>query len=264
MHNHVNVIIFDVDNTLIRGNLTFFFLKHLVKEKFYFFRTCFTLLLQGALLVFRQLPHITSTILLNGGSVLELDVRICQTVKSFYQKLFETLKTLDLLGHKLQRKANHFFTKDFFEKTLYEQGFEKIKHHLGHKNTIIVLLSGSVQELLEPFFQKLCERLDSDRVAWQKRFFIQGTRLGENNEVQACIGSEKNRLLKKLLRREGYDNYTLQFIYSDNNFMADLPLLIEARHGGALISEKNNLYQKLPKKLLDSLIFLPEWQKKFT
>jgi len=204
----------------------------------------------------------TNDVMLESGSgnIYHLDENICRTIKKFYQALFETLKTLDLLGKKLQKKAHSIFSHSFFRTHLYTQGFHKIKHHLRNKNTVVVLLSGSVQELLDPLFEKLCEQLDEENLAWKKRFFIQGTIL-EDNKVQPCVGSGKNRFLKTLLRREGYDHYTLQFIYSDNSFMADLPLLIEAKHGGALISKKNNLYQQLPKKLLASFTFLPEWNR---
>jgi hypothetical protein len=43
--------------------------------------------------------------------------------------------------------------------------------------------------------------------------------------------------------------------------MADLPLLIASEHGGALISEKHQAYQFLPKRLLKNAIFLPLWKR---
>jgi len=260
----VNVVVFDIDNTLIRGNITLFFLKLLIKEKFYFFRKCFMLLIKGAILIFHKLPSITKKILLQSGNVYRLDQAICHAVKKFYKQFFIIFAELNLQGEKLQQKARPIFSNNFFKKYLYARGLEKIKHHLNEHNTIIVLLSGSVQELVDSFFEKLCDQLDMQEITWRNRFFARGTYIEENGRIHLCIGSEKNKILKKLLHEKGYNHYALQFIYSDNSFMADLPLLIEAKHGGALISKKNELYLTLPKKLLRSFIFLPEWRKRPT
>jgi len=43
--------------------------------------------------------------------------------------------------------------------------------------------------------------------------------------------------------------------------MADLPLLLTAKNGGALIGHKNHLYKFLPTTVVNSLLFWPRWDK---
>jgi len=261
MEKKPNVIVFDVDNTLVRGNLTILFLKKLAFENLMFFHACFFFLLRGAFLLMRQLPHMTRTTMLRGGNVYQLDRMLYKAVKKFYTELAQILQRLHITDGELGKRAQKLFSQEFVEKHVYHEGIVKIKEHLRQENTIVVLLSGSIQELLDVFFATVCKQLDNDGVAWTERFFAVGTQLHKNGQAYPCIGSEKNKFLKKLLQQKGHEEYALKFVYSDNGFMADLPLLIESTHGGALISKKSNLYDALPKRLLRSFIFLPSWKK---
>jgi len=258
-----NIIVFDVDNTLIKGNLTLFFLQSLIKERFFFFYRCLFLLLKGAYLTLRQLPAVTKKTLVSSGNIYLLDRNICMALKTFYKTFVSTLKKLDLVGIKLEKKAAEIFYDGFFAKHSYAQGFVKIKEHLVEPNTIVVLLSGSPQELVNVFYDSLCKQLTKEKLDWQGKFFARGTDLSQktvpNDSVTPCIGSEKNKMLKKLLTANGHPAYTITYIYSDNNFMADLPLLIESQNGGMLISKKTSLYSFLPKSLTKNFIFLPSW-----
>jgi len=260
-----NVIVFDVDNTLIKGNLTFFFLKALVGEKFYFFRKCFVLIARGIYLCVLQLPLITKKMLVRKRNIYRLDKCICEAIKAFYQTFFKTFQKLDLLGKNLEKKATNIFGQNFFSRYVYAKGLLAIKDHLTDPNSIVVLLSGSPQELLDVLFNELCIQLDKENIDWKQRFFARGTMLTQGptlmESFSPCIGSEKNRHLKALLKDNGYDDYTIQFIYSDNGFMADLPLFLEAKFGGALISKKTKLYKSLPKKFMELFVFLPSWEK---
>lgn len=256
----LNVIVFDVDNTLIKGNLTLFFLKFLIKERFYFFHKSFITLLKGAFLFLWKLPIITKNILQKNGNVYLLDRYLSQAIKNFYDSLFSTLKKLDLLENNLEEKAAKMFSKKFFQKHTYPAGIKRIKQHLENTDTVVVLLSGSPQRLLNVFFASICNQLTQEKVDWQRRFFVKGTVLGPRGEnIIPCIGSEKNKMLKSLLKQNGYKDYVVTSIYSDNTFMADLPLLIEAKNGGTLICRKNNLYELLPQKLIQRFVFLPSW-----
>jgi hypothetical protein len=117
----MRVIIFDVDNTLVKGNLTFFFLKFLVLERIYFFYKCIPLLVSAVILVFRTLPRITR----KTDNLRKLDRSIGRAIADFYKKLFTTFKKLRLTGPQLEKKAKKFFSEDFFKKHLYVEGLKK-------------------------------------------------------------------------------------------------------------------------------------------
>jgi phosphoserine phosphatase len=260
--NRQNIIVFDVDHTLIKGNLTLFFLKFLIKENFFFLRKCLLALIKGALLILWQLPHTSRKILVKNSDVYKLNYVLVEKLTQFYQVIFKIFQDIDLLEEKLQTKANALFAQDFFEKHTYPEGIAKLKHHLKNPNTVVVLLSGSLQELLNVFFRFICKELTHENIDWKNRFFACGTILGScPQDITPCIGYEKNRCLKNLLEQNGYHRYSLKFIYSDNNFMTDLPLLLEATNGGALICKKSYLYKFLPKRLACSIVFLPGWKR---
>lgn len=261
------IIVFDVDHTLIRGNLTVFLLRFLIKtqpsilKKISFLKKCLPLLLRGAFLHIWQLPYLSKKILRKDGFYKSNYILFC-LIKMFYQSIFNKLKAFNLLEKKLQEAANQFFSEEFFEKYAYKKGIEKIKHHLCNQNNVVVLLSGGLQEPLNIFFTSLCKKFSEENIDWKNRFFVQGTVLKINTKnVNPCIGHEKNNFLKKLLNENGYKDYEIEFIYSDNKLMTDLPLFIESKRGGAVICEKTTLYQFLPEKLTETFIFLPAWNK---
>ncbi|MCK4517595.1 haloacid dehalogenase-like hydrolase [Candidatus Babeliales bacterium] len=259
----VSVIVFDVDNTLVKGNLTFFFLAHLAKQNFYSFYKCLGLLAHGALLTLKHLPSIAKKTLLKPGNIHQLDLIIYKAIKNFYQKFFDTLNKLNVSKNDIKKIAQTLFSEQFFKKHVYEQAINKIEHHLNNDSNIVVLLSGSPQEIISPFLQTMCNELNKRNISWKKRLFAIGTQIGEiKNNIHPCIGSQKIIMLKKLLTKKNLTPYTISFIYSDNGFMADLPLLLEAKNGAGLICRKSRLYQLLPKKLLESLVFLPGWARK--
>jgi phosphoserine phosphatase len=248
----MRIIIFDVDNTLVKGNLTFFFIKFLALEKIRFFYKCLPIFLHAVILVFRTLPRIIT----RTKNLKKLDRSIGYAIADFYKKLFSTFKALKLTGTRLEKKASTFFSDDFFKKHLYVEGLEKIEHHLKNKKNMVVLLSGSPQELLNILFKRICAHLDEKDIPYENRFFARGT-----TRRQPCVGSKKIDALKALLQKAGHNEYVIQFVYSDNNFMADLPLLLASEHGGALISEKHQAYKLLPKRLLKNAVFLPFWKR---
>ena len=247
-----SVVVFDVDNTIIRGNLTFFFLKFLAKARFSFFIKLLPTLLRAALLVIYLLPQL----LKQEKSTTKLDRAISQRITIFYKKLAHALKAINLTGPELTKKAHELFTEEFFDKSIYPEAIEKIKEHLQDKKTIVVLLSGSPQELVDILYKYLQVQTEIES---KNRFFARGTRLAPR--VQACIGSKKIIALKRLIKEQGYDEYEIQLTYSDNNFMADLPLIKRSILGGALICKKHAGYLALPKKLLKGFVFLPLWKQ---
>lgn len=254
-----NVIVFDVDNTIIKGNLTFYFLRFLAKEKIYFFYKCVPVLLSGTFLVMRSLPKLVKKILLCDKNFKELDESIGIAIQSFYEKIFALFEDLKLIGPDLEKKAKTLFTQKFLEKTLYKEAVSRIAHHLKNSNVTVVLLSGSPQEFINVLQDNLRKKFKKMNIDCENRFFARGTKIEKKSEILTCVGSSKLKVLKELFQKKG--GYSLQFTYSDNSFMADLPLITKSAHGGALITEKNSLYQALPNKLLKRLVFLPEWEK---
>ena len=200
-----SVVVFDVDNTIIRGNLTFFFIKFLAKR----------------------------------------------------DGIIRALRALWLRGDALTQTAKELLTKELFDKKVYPEAIEKIAHHLRNKQNIVVLLSGSPQELLNILFKHICEKLREKSIKYECRFFARGTQL--RPRLKICVGKRKIRALKRLLKEQKYDDYEILYTYSDNKFMADLALLKKSIHGGVLICQKHAGYLALPKKLLERFTFMPFW-----
>lgn len=253
------IIIFDVDDTLIKGNLTFFFVKCLSRESLYLLISCIPIIIRGAILKLSKFPKIISQFFFRERNIYKLDRSICKSIKKFYCNLYKTLCGLGLTGKNLERKASSILTKRFFEENTYSAGLEKLKEHIKNQRDIVVLLSGSPQELLNVFFKNICNDLKNNNISYEGRFFAQGTIL--RKKANPCIGSEKNKFLKRLLYEKGYKNYVVKFIYSDNSYLSDLPIIIESQNGGAVINKKTRLYSSLPKDLIDSIKFLPEWKE---
>lgn len=249
------VVVFDVDNTIIKGNLTFFFLKFLAKESLLFLIRLLPILLHAAMLITYQLPQI-----IKNKKNLQLDQSITNKITLFYKRLAHTLGALGLTNNALEQKAKELFTNDFFKQHLYPEAISKIKEHLQNQEAIVVLLSGSPQQLVKILKTHLLKtHLKQTDIQIERRFFARGTVLWP--KVKACIGSKKLDALTKLLKEENHHEYVLQFIYSDNNYMADLPLLRKSTNGGALICKKHAAYLSLPQKLLKRFIFLPLWKR---
>ena len=64
------------------------------------------------------------------------------------------------------------------------------------------------------------------------------------------------------LNKHEFDNLEIDTAYSDNDLLKDFPLILAAKHERIIINTKNNYYDLLPKELLKTLTFLPNWYKK--
>jgi len=250
------VIVFDVDKTLIKNNLTLSFISYLIRLRpaFFFIRLLSTFV-SGARMIFFQLPALINRVKSREIDLPQLDKKIILIMKNFYKTLFRSLKSCGLKKRAIAQMAEEHVVRLYSQKMFYDKAIEKLKHHLRNETNIVVLLSTSMDALLQPLFKKLCKQIRSDNIDVSNRFFALGT-----SEQNLCTGSNKNKLLRQLLRRNGHKRYQLQFVYSDNNFMADLPLVVEAKHGGALICKKNSFYEKIEKMINKRLVFMPEWR----
>jgi hypothetical protein len=97
-----------------------------------------------------------------------------------------------------------------------------------------------MHDLLTVFFEKLREKMFQIGINPENRFLYHGTSFHSDdlrNDLLLCVGSGKIELLHALLRKNGHKKYVVRFVYSDNGYMADLPLFIEAKHGGAVIKD---------------------------
>jgi phosphoserine phosphatase len=251
-----NVIVFDVDDTIIKGNLTLCFLKVLAKERIYFLYKCIPVLLHGIILLSLTLPNLVKRILLSGKNFDDVNKLIETRVKKFLTKVFNLFNSLNLSDKNLEKKAKTIFTKKFFEKNVYAEAVKKIEEHIKDQK-IVILLSGSPQALVNVLYDHLRKILEKKNIRWKNKFIAIGSHI-DNKEVHACVSEAKVKALHELFKD---DDYTLQLTYSDNSFMSDLPLMLKSVNGGVVIAKKSSLYQALTKKIQRKLAFLPAWGK---
>lgn len=258
-----NVIVFDVDNTIIKGNITFFFMRKLVWLKPKQLHKMALLLLRGTILTLIHLPRIVKNTFNQPEPNLKiLDKEIQYAIGDFHNHLFNLLASLKLEGKVLEQYASTILNDHFWKKVMYKAAFEKLKEHLQKPNTIIVLASGGINELVQVFYKYLCERLAQEDIVWQERFFAVGSVFDSDlQKTVPCVGSNKNLLIEKILKNNGHTcPGIVNFVYSDNKHMADLPLFLNAVDGGVLIQKRAALYNALPANLVRLLIFRPAWR----
>ena len=256
-----NIIVFDVDNTLIKGNLTFIFLYNLAKQNLWLGKDLAITTLKYLLLSLIKFPKAIPLIFSKKPNFYFLDYKATEYIRRIYNDIFKILRKHKLLNSKLQKTALKILNNDLLDKKLHQESIEKIKHHIKNPHNIIVMLSGSMQEVLNVLFQKIRKQLRAEDINVKDNFLVIGTQFNEETQnIEPCIGSNKIILLKKFLKKLGAENSKIKFVYSDNFMMIDLPLFIESQNGGAIISDKNQLYEKLPEQIKKVLKFLPNWK----
>jgi len=257
-----NIIVFDVDNTLIKGNLTLIFLRNLSKQNWNLGKDLGIEAIKLFLFLLIKFPKAIFLTFSKKPNFYFLSYKATKYIRKIYTDIFRILKNHGFNNSKLQRQAFKILNKDLLEKKLHLESIDKLKHHIKNQHNIIVLLSGSMQEVLNVLFHQIRHQFRKDGINTKENFLVIGTQLNEETQnIEPCIGPNKIMLLKEKLKNLGADNSKIKFVYSDNALMIDLPLFIESQNGGAVISDKNKMYEKLPEKIKNVLKFLPGWKK---
>lgn len=257
----VRVVVFDVDNTIVKGNLIVRFLFALIAQRWQLIFPFFGLLVHGFYLQFWVFPRLVRRVL-KKKDIFAFDRAMQIFTRRFFLHMGFVLKKNKITGAVLRDHAQQIFSREYLQNYIYTQAEQMIFEHLHEENTIVILLSGALQELLDQVFDELCRRIDQAGIEWGNRFFAIGTKLGEKEKlVSPCVGFEKIKQMYALLRAQGYITFELDFVYTDNHHMADLPLLLSSKNGGALIGRKRLAARVLPSRMIKTLHFFPRWEK---
>ncbi len=186
MKEQKKIIIFDVDNTLIKGHLIVRFLLYLfrrnLKKTWHFFLLART----AGIVCFSKLPHLMRHSLKEQNfSLLDRGVRFY--VHHLYKSIYKVFDVLNLFGKDLQTAIDDFLQSLSLKDILFEQGVKTLVHHSKEKNIRIVLMSGMIQELLDGFCEKLKDYVQKNYCVSLQLDGIGGTtRVGK--KIKVCIG----------------------------------------------------------------------------
>ena len=255
-------ILFDMDNTLVRGHLVYYFVRSLMVRHpsmwLSFIPFCLYALSMRLYLLPRLLNRVRKT---NNLALLDRGMRLY--VARLYQHLYAALAAVDLQGQQLDKKIKELVCTKRMLKRFYPKAVSVLKRHVARKNEQVVIISASLEEILVPCVRWLCENYE---ISFEKIHVI-GTYC-KKGLVDVCLGSNKVRRLVKTISstqrnqvyRGGFPFHTL---YTDNGFLADLPLLIHCEQP-IVISPSQQLLRLVPEKVRIVLQSYSSWEQVLT
>lgn len=257
------IVLFDVDHTLVRGNLTVYVFADLMFSSWKRFVRGLRFLPYAAKVMYQEVPELVEHALSQGD--LDLLDRNMQTLfGQFYCRLGALIDDFGVTPADLQARAIHLFDEEFAHNFVYELGLQALQKHLADAATEVVLVSGTAQEILDPFHavvQRACQRQGLDIT----RLKAYGTGLPTSSQpLDLCMGGGKINLLQKYHAAFNQADAPISHVYSDNKYLSDLPLLLLATEKRVVISECYPYYKLLPEELFCTLVFAPEWHEKAT
>jgi len=256
------IVVFDIDHTIIQDNLTKLLIKDHIKKHPWLFIRCIPLFLYDFFLKKIKLPFKIYYHLKRQNGTLnlkKLDTLLQASILKLYQKIFSVLNWMYPQEHDLENAATALFTPRQLQKLVYKKAITELKAQLAIPNTTVVLASGELETILQPFLKTLALLLDHNPAT--NRLLVVGTQNKNNHITTLSTSSGKVDRINELLDEYRLSNDSIVNAYSDNQFLTDLPLLLLANQKRIIISEKNRFYELLPKGIVDSFVFTPEWKK---
>lgn len=252
------LIVFDIDHTLINGNLSKILLKQAIRHKPWLFFKAIPLIIYDFYLKKIKLPALLKKELKN-NNYQKIDATVQKNFIQLYRKIVTLLHGFHIKNHGLQNVAEQTFTPAFLKEHLFTKGVAKVKAHLKEENTVIVFASGELEEIIQPFLQAFAKMIKYPLD--KNNFFAVGTEKTTKG-FDVCIGGGKVKRIFACLKTHGFNDLTINTAYSDNDLLKDFPLILAAQHKRIIINIKNNYYDLLPKELIKTFTFLPNWSKK--
>lgn len=251
------LIVFDIDHTLINGNLSKILLKQAIKQKPWLFFKAIPLIIYDFYLKKIKLPALLKKELKN-NNYQKIDTAVQKDFIQLYKKIFTLLHGFHIKKQGLQKVAEQTFTPTFLKEHLFAKGITKVKAHLKEENTIIVFASGELEEIIQPFLQAFTKMIKYPLD--KNNFFAVGTEKTTKG-FDVCIGSGKVKRIMNCLQQHGFNDLVIDTAYSDNDLLKDFPLILAAHHKRIIINHKNKYYDFMPKEMKKTLTFLPNWLK---
>lgn len=138
------LVLFDVDNTIIKGNLTTHICSQAIHASPFNYLTWLSLLFKATRLLHRHFLEQIERCLLTQNFIL-LDQTIQNYAGNCYRALFRTLQKANIDQKQLKIHAERFCApSDFIETHCYPQALETIQTALEQPETEVLFLSGGL------------------------------------------------------------------------------------------------------------------------
>ncbi|PCI73356.1 hypothetical protein COB28_04520 [Candidatus Dependentiae bacterium] len=255
------LVLFDVDHTVVRGNLTGLVCQRLfswrdMQQLFYF-------LYRSIPLIHGDFPREINKALMNEDYVL-IDLIVKKYVTSSYNLLFDLLESSNISLSDLMCEA-HLFLSDamIIQKICYRSALDRILLYSQDPEIDILFISGGLQTVLDPFLEALQQYIKQQALC-KARFFAYGTRFIAGSFLDLSVGSYKVDRIHEHRNYEGFGEgmplgMSVVAAFSDNQYCSDLPLLLLAEES-FLVGKSVSSASLLSDEIQKSLIFLPEWK----
>lgn len=252
------VILFDVDNTIVKKNLLFSFLSTFA---LLYPKSALKLgnILTPAFYALRSALSIKQEEFFYHKDLTRLDKQSVLIYEDFFKHFKNCCKKLGLTDNHIAYHTENSVYQYDVKQMLYPEALAHLKTALANPANSIYLLSANLEELIVPFFLLLTQSLETTPDQ-RKRVHYAGSHINEKSDsYDVCVGSRKVITLEKML--VGVDNPIIMEAYSDNHYFTDLPMLMRAQDQRVIVDEQNALYDELSAILPTSFIFRPRWKK---
>jgi phosphoserine phosphatase len=259
-HQQSRVVVFDVDNTLVKGHLITHFIRRLL---FYNPASCFAfipIVFDGLVICLYFLPKLIRRSLVRQDFKL-LDRGMRRFSYHLLKRAYAAFAQLNLARPALQRCAKQILFNQHFHKLIHPHAMDSLVFHVKEPDTVVILASGAMRELLDGFLYWLQQHLEQEYGICPKRLFVLGTyKKDDGRSLIACVGSTKQKMVVDFLKKKGIPHKNIARVYTDNGFLADLPLLELAHERSFVVGDYSRLYRFVPSKWIDTITFWPGWQ----
>ena len=179
--------------------------------------------------------------------------KLDRELQSLCSELYHRLTRL-LENYALDTQAMHtifckLLNKQSFKERICPTALALLRKHAQDPNTDLYLASAS----LEPLVSDFAEWIDTTYGIQLHAIGTQVTR----EKIEVCVGNNKKRMIQKYIaQHHGDASIKITHVYTDNQFLADLPLLLCADNRFVLQRHVCTLYSFLPRSVVESLTFI--------
>jgi len=239
---------------LVKGHIIRYYLMALILRNPFFIFKCINLFGIALYLFAWRLPRlIKKSFALKDFEYLDRGIQRYSSL--VVNKLYQLFDSVGLKGEHLSKDVEQSLMTQNFEKNLYSDGLRQLMNHLQEPNTIVILASGTIHEILTPFYTWLCLYFEKQGIQYKGRFLMVGSQ--RIDAIAMCVGSNKVEMVKQELNKKGLHQFEVHAVYSDNHFFADLPLLLLAQTKGVIIGHSSSRYHLLSNEVKTRFVFSP-------
>ncbi|MBL4587765.1 hypothetical protein JKY79_00275 [Candidatus Babeliales bacterium] len=250
------LVLFDVDHTVVKGNLT-----GLICRRMFSWRDIGRLVsfvYRATSLVHGRFPQAVERALIHQDYCL-VDQIVRKHVASCYHLLLDLLESCDVSLSDLSKQAHLFVSDELIIKRIcYKKALDRILMHAQDPEVDILFVSGGLQVVLDPLVIMIRRYIEKKGLC-KARLFGYGTRFLGDGDLDLCVGSYKVDRVNEHIKYEASGHAAIVSAYSDNRYYSDLPFLLLAEE--RFMVEGFDVYAKiLPDEIQKSLTFCSRWK----